>query len=165
MNTQSVIMVQISERAWTLAALHTACLMARKMSAAVAPVKMIPVQHPAMLATEWGYMNFSGQDRADFADYQAMIEDYGIECTPLLFQYASLAEAIAQAAEYAGAQVVFARIPESRIPFWTKLQTRLLKRQFARQQCQWIQQSDDSAGILVPVPASDISSFIRQQTR
>ena len=139
MNTKQTIMVQISDREWTLEALHRACLLARITSANIALVQMIPVQHPRWLGTDMGYMNFTDQDRVEFTDYQATIEDYGVEFTPLLFQYATLAEAIAQAAEHVNAQAVFARIPESIIPFWTKFQVWWLNRQLERQQCKLIQ--------------------------
>jgi hypothetical protein len=139
MSTESVVMVQIANREWTLEALHCACLLARNTSARIALVKMIPVQHASWLGTEWGYMYFTPQEQADFTDYQATIEDYGVPFTPLMLQYVTLAEATIQAAEHVNAQIVFARIPESRIPLWTKFQRRLLTRQLARQKRQWIQ--------------------------
>jgi len=158
MVTQSVIMVQISNRAWTLAALHSACVLARKMSAKVALVEMIPVQHVSWLGTDLGYMNFTDAMRADFVEYQAVVEDYGIECTPVLFQYDSFADAVAQAAEYVGAKMVFAHIPDSRIPFWTKFQLWSLNRQLMSQHCTLIQETGDSAGIFMPAPAVEFRS-------
>jgi hypothetical protein len=139
MNTNSVIMVQISDREWTLEALHCACRLARNTSARIALVKLIPVQHPSWLGTEWGYMNFTHQAQADFADYQATIEDYGVEFTPVLFQYVTLADGIAQAAQYVDAETVFAKIPASLIPLSTRLQRWVLNREFARQKRKWIQ--------------------------
>ena len=75
----------------------------------------------------------------DFADYQATIEDYGVEFTAVLFQFVDLPDAIAQAAEHMNAQIVFAKIPESVIPFWTRFQRWSLNRQIACQKRQWIQ--------------------------
>ncbi len=151
MSPGSVIMVQISNREWTLEALHCACLLARKASARIALVEMIPVQHASWLGTELGYMHFTHQEQADFADYQATIEDYGVRFTPVVLQYVTLTEAITQAAEHVKAQIVFARIPESRIPLWTKFQRWMLSRQLARQKRQWIQHPayfpDDSRAI------------------
>lgn len=139
MLTESIILVQIADRAWTLEALHCACLLARQTAARIALVKMIPVQHPGWLGTDAGYMNFTPAEQADFADYQATIEDYGVAFTALTLQYVTLAEALIQAAEYVNAQVVFARIPEYGIPLWARFQHWTLQRTFVRQGRQWIQ--------------------------
>jgi len=152
MNSESVIMVQISNREWTLEALHCACRQARNTSARIALVKLIPVQHTSWLGTEWGYMNFTHQEQADFADYQATIEDYGLEFTPMPFQYVTLPEAIAEVAESIDAQLVFAQLPESMIPFWTKFQQWMLNRQLAHQKCQWIQHPVYDSGASRPIP-------------
>jgi hypothetical protein len=139
MTIYPVIMVQISDREWTAEALHCACLLARNTSARIALVDMVPVQHAGWLGTDLGYLNFTDQKQVDFADYQATIEDYGVEFVPVLFQYLDLPDAIAQAAEHMNAQIVFAKLPESGISFWTKFQRWLLNRQFAREKRQWIQ--------------------------
>jgi len=152
MKTESVIMVQIADREWTLEALHCACLLARNTSARIALVKMVSVQHTSWLGTEWGYLDFNHQEQAAFADYQATIEDYGVEFTPVVMQYATLPEAIAQAAEHVNAQAVSAQIPESVLPLWTKFEQWMLKRQLARQQRQWIQHPFYNPFASIPVP-------------
>jgi hypothetical protein len=165
MNKQPVIMVQIADREWTLEALHSACLMARHTSAQIALVKMIPVQHASWLGTEWGYMNFTSQEQADFADYQSTIEDYGVEFTPVTFQYVTLVEAIAQAAAYVDAKIIFVKIPESRMPLWTRLQRWMLNRKFTRQKCQWIQYPvyDPGASQVVIEAISEINALTAHQ--
>jgi hypothetical protein len=140
LNTESVIMVQVSNREWTMEALHCACLLARKLSTKIVLVAMIPVAYPCWLGTEWGYINFTEQERLDLVDYQATIEDYGIAYETVLFQYESLTAAIVQIAEHINAQIVFAQLTESIFPFWTRLQHRLLARQLAYQKRRWIQQ-------------------------
>ena len=134
MNAEQIIMVQILDREWTQEALHCACRLARNTSATIVLVKMIPVQHPGWLGTDLGYQNFTAQEQAEYADYQTTLEDYGVEFTALLFQYLTLTDAIAQAAEHVNAQIVFARVPDSIIPFWTQFQQWSLKRQLTRQQ-------------------------------
>ena len=113
---------------------------------------MLPVQHTSWLGTEWGYLDFTHQEQVDFADYQATIEDYGVEFTPLVMQYVTLPEAIAQAAEHVNAQLVIAQIPESVIPLWTKFEQWMLNRQLARQQRQWIQHPVYDPYASKPVP-------------
>lgn len=126
-------MVQVADRAWTLEALHCACLMARQMSATVAIVKMIPVQHPGWLGTEWGNMYFTEQDKRDLDDYQATVEDYGITCNLVPFQYMTLADATGDAAEQLEASVIFAKLPPTLLPFWRKVLVWGLKRRLSRQ--------------------------------
>lgn len=155
-------MVQIGDREWTLEALHCACLMARNTAANIALVQMIPVQHPGWLGTEWGYLHFTSQQQAGFADYQTTIEDYGVKFTPLVFQYVTLTEAIAQAAEHVNARIAFAKIPETVIPFWTKFQRWSLNRQLARQKCQWVQHPvyDMETSTAAIEAVSEINGFV-----
>jgi hypothetical protein len=127
-----IIMVQIANRQWTLDALHRACILARERNAAIALMKMVPVQHVAWLGTEFGNMNFTEQDRADMRDYEATVEDYGIRCSAHVFQFVTLAEAISEAADYVDAQIVFATLPKSIIPFWQQFQLRRLRTLLAR---------------------------------
>lgn len=164
MNAKPIIMVQISDHGWTLETMHCACLLARNTPARVVLVKLIPVQHISWLGTEWGQVNFTDQDRAEFAHYQATVEDYGVEFAPLLFQYVTLAEAIAQAAEYVNAQIVFAKLPQSVIPFWTRFQRWSLSRQFARQNRQWIQRPvyDTEALEVAIAPVLEINGIAGQ---
>jgi hypothetical protein len=139
MDTQPVIMVQVSDRVWTMNALHSACQLARNFGARLVLVQMIPVQHAQWLGSDLGNANFTQQERATLKDYEATIEDYGIDYGLLLFQYESVVEAITQAAEHVNAQIVFARIQESRIPFWSRFQKWALNRQLNHQNCQWYQ--------------------------
>jgi hypothetical protein len=128
--------------------------MARQLSAEIALVKLIPVQHTSWLGTEWGYMNFTLQAQVEFDDYQATVEDYGIEFTPVLF------EGIAQVADYVDAQTVFAQLPASRIPLWTRFQRWTLGRHLARQKRQWIQHPvyDSDASGTIPEAAAELFS-------
>lgn len=47
MHTHQTIMVLFSNHAWTLGALHCACVLAQNTSANITLVQMIPVQHLA----------------------------------------------------------------------------------------------------------------------
>jgi hypothetical protein len=150
METQRVMMIQIADPTWTLKALHCAGAMARQQSAKIVLVKMVPVQHMGWLGTDFGYLNISEQEREEIADYQSMLEDYGVEFELCLFQYATLAEALVEAAEYVNAQIVFATLPESAIPFWRSYQLLNLRRSLARSSRDWIEHPDDA---LTPAPA------------
>lgn len=140
LSTQPIIMVQITERSWTLEALHAAAVMARQMSAKVALVQMIPVTHLNTLGTELGYRNFSEAKQHNLVDYESMVEDYGVEFDVQLFQYATLADAIEQAADFVDARIVFATLPRSIFPWWSSFQLRELRRHLAQQQRKLIDQ-------------------------
>jgi hypothetical protein len=121
MSTQT-FMVQIADRQWTLDSLHRACRLARETNAEIALVKMVPVQHIGWLGTEFGNMNFTSREQSELRDYEATLEDYDVPYSSHVFQYATLAEAISEAADYVDAQIVFATLPKSIIPFWRQFQ-------------------------------------------
>lgn len=139
MNTTTVIMVQIADRAWTMDALHRACRLGRTMPTHIALVKMIPVQHTSWLGTELGDRNFSQQDQREIINFEATVEDYGIEYSSTFFQYTELDEAILQAAEMLNASIVFATLPKSVIPFWRNIQLQILQRRLRRNQCMLVE--------------------------
>jgi hypothetical protein len=134
MDAQAVIMVQIDGHGWTSSVLHYACSEARQRSARIALVKMIPAQYHNAVLTDLGFLNFSDQDRDELAGYQRTIAEYGVEYSTHCYYYATLRSAIALAAEKVNAQLIFATIPKSRIPFWRRLQLQRLRRYFSRQQ-------------------------------
>ncbi len=129
------IMVQIGDRAWTQEALYQACILARKNQGEIALVKMVPVQHIAWLGTDLGNLNITAQDRADMKNYEATAEDFGVAASIYFFQYSTLVDAIAQAAECTQADIVFAKLAKSLIPYWTQFQTNRLRHHLMKQQC------------------------------
>jgi hypothetical protein len=156
MNTPRVMMVQIASRAWTLEALHCACLIARNTGDTIALVKMVPVYHHSWLGTEWGYMSLNRQEQKDIRDYQATIEDYGLPHILSVFQYNTWVEATAQAAQQNRADRVFAQPPTSWLPGWDKVRAWSLQRLLNRQGCEWIQQPSYGAIAETPVEAHSL---------
>ena len=128
------IMVQIADCRWTLEVVHYACLLAHKTNAAIALVKMVPVQHLSWLGTPLGLRQFTEQDRVDLCCYAGTVENESIQYSVVVFQYVTLARAIAEAADYVEAQVVFATLPHSPVPGWYKLQSWSLRRRLAHHQ-------------------------------
>ena len=158
---ETVIMVQIADRDWTLEALHCAGVMARERAAhegasKIALVKMIPVQHLGWLGTEMGYIDLSEKDQQELTDYVETLEDYGVEYDLYPFQYATLPDAIVQVAEHLDAQVVFATLPASRIPFWQRFQFSEVRRHLAQNQRELVERLEYActpALSLSPVPS------------
>ncbi len=126
-------MVQMADHDWTLPAMHMACMRARSTGAAVVLMKMIPVQHPGYLGTDFGYWNLSQRDVDSTAYYQSIAEDYGVPCAVQYFQYATLPEALSDAAAYVDAHEVFAVLPEYSLPYWTRIQLWALRRRLTQQ--------------------------------
>src|SRR5438105_3810020 len=116
------IMVQLSdsvESAWTQKALYYACILARKERGEVILVTMHPVQHFGWLGTPFGSMDFTEQERQTLNACRMTAEDYGVPFRSIVFQYYSLPGALVDAADYVDANIVFATLPGSSIPYWT----------------------------------------------
>jgi hypothetical protein len=128
MSTQ-IIMVQIADRPWTVDAIHSACKLARQINGQLVLMSMIPVQHLSYLGTEFGYLNVTDAMRSAMHEYASTAEDYGVPFSTQRFQYVTLLEAIVQAANEVNAQLVFATLPQSIIPYWRKFQQTRLRHQ------------------------------------
>jgi hypothetical protein len=153
----ATIMVQMTDGERTLEALHLACALAHAKQDTVALVKMVPVQHIGLLGTELGFMNLTDADCKEMADFEAVAKHYGVEVEAHPFQYATLAEGVAQAADYVDARIVFASLPTSVVPYWYRVQCWILRRQLARHDRQLYLLERDSGSahwspaILVPM--------------
>ena len=108
METQPVIMVQIADRAWTQAALQSACKLALSLQAPIALVQMVPVQHPLFLGNQLGYLAVAPEDLRLLNDLEVAFANMGIESSLHLFQYVTLTGGIADAADLVAASIVFA---------------------------------------------------------
>lgn len=116
------ILVQLSARPWTMQALHLACALARNTEAEVILLRLMQVRHPSYLGTEFGYASPTRQEAADLADYGATAEDYGVSLALREMQCVTALNAVADAAEQTGSEIVFAHVPPSRIPYWRRYQ-------------------------------------------
>ncbi|MBK8026397.1 MAG: hypothetical protein IPK19_34675 [Chloroflexi bacterium] len=121
------ILVQMSDRKWTMEALHQACSLARQHHAQVILLHIIPVTHASYLGTSYGRTNPVGREIDDLYEYEATFEDYGVDALLQPMQAVTTVEAIAAAAELLGADLVFAHLPFHRFPLWHRHQIRALK--------------------------------------
>jgi hypothetical protein len=131
----STIMVQIMDAPKTQEALHFACALARSKQTKVALVKMVSVPHISWLGTELGDAYFTDRDAQELAEYRAIAESYEVEVEVHTFQYNMLTDALAQAANYVDAQMVFAELPPSRLPFWYRFRVWLLRQYLMQRDC------------------------------
>ncbi|MCB9419396.1 MAG: hypothetical protein H6667_06315 [Ardenticatenaceae bacterium] len=131
--SDSRLMIVMDEKSWTLAALHFACIMARREQLEVLLLKMVPVNHPLLLGTTISLQDFSSNEMIALADMAATAEDYGVCLQVQSFQYVSFWSGIVDAAGQLGATAVIAYIPPSPVPYWQELHRWLLRRLFNRQ--------------------------------
>jgi hypothetical protein len=157
------IMVQIANKSWTMEALHLACAMARNSETTIALVRFMEVGHPSYLGTNMGNIAPTPQEYQDLQDYQATAEDYGVELEVRSIQCLSPLDVMAQAAEELDAEVVFARVPESAIPYWHKFQLWNLKRELSGQQRQ-LYTLDKPANVTEWVPSVTVNASVSNKS-
>jgi hypothetical protein len=126
------ILVQMAESHWTEEALHLACAMAHTTHSEVILLRMIETQHLSWLGTTYGAESFSPEESSRIWDYKAIAERYGVEFSIQPMQWLSYIDAMVEASELMNAEVIFASLPESRIPLWRKFQVWELRRQLAQ---------------------------------
>lgn len=125
------ILVQISEPAWTMQALHLACALARNNAAQIILLRLMPVRYPSHLGTAFGNTPPTDHERREMDEYVATAEDYGVELLVQPMQCATTLEAVVDAADQLNVDVVFAHIAKSWLPYWQAFQTWNLKRQLS----------------------------------
>ncbi|MBZ0288787.1 MAG: hypothetical protein K8I30_14310 [Anaerolineae bacterium] len=130
------IMVQVTDKAWTLEALHLACAMAHGGNMTITLVRFMEVGHPSYLGTDMGYIAPTPQEYRDLQDYQAAAKDYGVELEVRSMQCLAPLDVVAQAATELEADVVFARLPETIIPYMRRFRLWNLRRVLSGQDCQ-----------------------------
>jgi len=128
-----MILVQISNKQWTMQAMHLACAMARNNRTSVTLLHLMRVNSPSLLGTELGIMPPTTQECADLREYEMIAEDYGVQVLVQPMQYDDMAQALIQAADYTNASAIFAHLPESVFPLWKKFQTWNLRRELMAQ--------------------------------
>jgi hypothetical protein len=114
--------------------MHLASALVRNEGGEVALLRLLPVQHLSFLGTSLGDVSPTGQEYEDLKQYAATAEDYGVDMTVYTMQCYAPLEAVAQAANQLDAQVVFASVPPSHIPYWHRFQTWKLARRLNHRQ-------------------------------
>lgn len=125
------ILVQMSEKSWTMQALHLACALARNYSTTVTLLRLMSVGHPSYLGTDFGKILPTYYELDDLSEYAATAEDYGVELTIRSMQCVTTLDALVDAADQVNAGMVFAHIHKSWIPYWSAFQTWNLKRRLS----------------------------------
>jgi hypothetical protein len=156
------LMIVMGERAWTLAALHLACAMARRGEASVVLLHMVPVMHPLMLGTAAGLFNFSDDADEALLEMAETAEDYGVSLDVWLFQYAGYWSGLVNAAAQVEATAVIAQIRPSPVPYWQVFRRKWLGRRLSRQG-QLFFTLDDLKPSLVLTPSLNLQNRMARQ--
>lgn len=116
------ILVQMADKDWTAQALHLACALARNQGMEVVLLRLMQVQHISYLGSDFGDVPFTHVEHEQLREYNDTAEDYGVTLTLEQMQCIAPLEAVTEAAEALDAEMVFMRIPESRIPYLHQFQ-------------------------------------------
>jgi hypothetical protein len=125
------ILVQMENRRFTMQALHLALALARNQQAQVVLLRLIPVKHLGYLGTSLGQCEMSADEQAALRDYAATAEDYGMDITLRQMQCEDTLAAVTEAADYLDADVVFAQVRPSWLPYWQVFRRWWLEQQLA----------------------------------
>jgi hypothetical protein len=128
----ATVMVAMHDRQWTQEAMHLACALARNTDSEVTVVKMLSVTHPGYLGQHFAYSELDPRDYQQVQEYRQTAEDYGVPFSLVLFQYVDLMDALVQAAEQLHADVVFATLSPSIVPYFRKFRLWNLNRTLRR---------------------------------
>lgn len=112
------ILVQMADKRWTMQALHLALALARNAQAQVVLLRLIRVRHLSYLGSAFGRHEVSGDEQRELREYCETAEDYGVALIFSQMQCEAPLEAVVEAADLLDADVVFAQVLPSRIPYW-----------------------------------------------
>jgi hypothetical protein len=128
------ILVQMADQRWTSDAVRAACALASNTAARVVVLHLMPVNHIRYLGTD---LAITPPDKHQFQQieaYVAIADEYGVELNVRRMQSVSASDALAQAAEYLDADVVFANVANSRVPVWGKVRSWMFQHQLGERQ-------------------------------
>jgi hypothetical protein len=128
----SPILIQMAERQWTLHALHLACAVSRNQGDAIVLLRLINVDHLSYLGANFGDYPLNATEINDLNEYLATAEDYGVQLTMQPMQCTDPVEAMAQAAQFLRAGIIFAYIPPQPWRWLAQVKEWLLQRRFAQ---------------------------------
>jgi hypothetical protein len=158
------ILVQMSERQWTMPALHLACALARDTNAQIYLLQCMQVAHPSYLGTQFGYSLPTSQEYGDRDEYKATAEDYGATLTIQLMQCLTPMEGLIDAANQLDADAVFAYVPKCWLPYWQTFQKWTLQHRLSapNRQIFMPDQPDPSMGRLPTITVRSVYTLTGQ---
>jgi hypothetical protein len=144
------IMVQMSDKQWTMEAMHLASALARNSDSKLVLLRLVLATNPGLLG--WGVPLPSVEEQRQLQECATVAEDYGVEFCVQPMHYISSSEALAQAVELFEIDVLFANIPRSSIPLWQKFRLWNMKRLLGNC-CLYTLTEEQPLRIKEPIPA------------
>jgi nucleotide-binding universal stress UspA family protein len=112
-----VIMVQMDDHKWTLAALEMACAEAATRRASVVLALLLPQSHITLANVDLEHYAFSETECEEIEAYAAIAGRCGVPLTTRVFAYSDLDTGLNDVADVLHADTVFAHIPGDLLPF------------------------------------------------
>ncbi len=112
-----VMMVQMDDHKWTLAALELACKDASARGGSVVLALLLPQSHVTLANIDVEHYNFSETECEELEAYAAIAGRHGVALTTRVFAYSDFDAAVNEAADALDADTVYAHIPGDLLPF------------------------------------------------
>lgn len=117
------IIVQLTDRQWSIQTLHLASALARNTGSYVTLLHLMLAHNPGLLGSDLAITAPSLEEQSQFSEYSEICEDYGVDCILQPMQYVSLFGALQDAAMILKANAFFVKKPDSRFTVWNQLWT------------------------------------------
>lgn len=131
----ATIVVQMSDRQWTMKAMHLACAMARNTGANLVLLHLRTIKNPGLLGSGIGLDIPTDCEYQDLEEYTMIAEDYGVTLTVQPMAYESQVDALVQSVEYLHASALFAQLADNAFSLWHRVQRWNLRRQLESNNC------------------------------
>ncbi len=121
------IIVHMSDEQWTMEAMHLASALARNVNGRIVLLHLVLANNPGLLGWEIAAPDLTKNQL--MKAYATVAEDYGVEFCVQPMQFINFVDALAEATSLFDASVLFAHIPQSKMPLWQRFQLWSLKHQ------------------------------------
>ncbi|MCC6614104.1 MAG: hypothetical protein IT320_11550 [Anaerolineae bacterium] len=124
-----IVMVEMGSLRWTIEAMRAACPEAKRIGAKVVVTLLMPESQCTLAGIDPETYVFSADEQNEVREYQAIADMHGVELQTRAFEYHDLAHGIVDAADALDAQVVYAHLPATLLPFQHQRQVRHLAKE------------------------------------
>jgi hypothetical protein len=112
-----IIMVQMDDHKWTLAALRMACADAAARHGSVVLALLLPKTHVTLAGIDVSHYVFSETECDELEEYAAIAMQRHVPLTTRVFEYTHLDDGISAAADALNADTVYAHVEGDLLPF------------------------------------------------
>jgi len=124
-----IVMVEMGSLRWTVEAMRAACPEAKRIGGTIVVALLMPESHCTLAGIDPETYTFSLDEQKELREYQAIADMHGVELKSRAFAYQELAQGIVDAADTLDAQIVYAHLPATLLPFQHQRQVRHLAKE------------------------------------